>query len=146
MNLVLDSSVIAKLFIDEKDSDTATELFEKSSAGDITLRASTLVISEVGNTILKHLHGEDNGTEYMKQLFRLNIEYCSLDQTLATEAIRIAQSNGITYYDAVHVTFSQQYQSALVTEDKELLRKFRNVIPMKEALERIEKEATNNRI
>ena len=144
MNLVLDSSVIAKLFIDEKDSDSAAELLEKSSASDSAVRASTLVIYEVGNVILKHLHGKDSdGTEYMKQLFRLNIEYCSLDRTLATEAIRIAQPNNITYYDAVHVALSQRHQSALVTEDKELLKKFKNAIPIKNALERVEKEISH---
>ena len=34
MNLVLDSSVIAELFIDEKDSGSAAELLEKSSVSD----------------------------------------------------------------------------------------------------------------
>ncbi len=147
MNLVFDSSVIAKLLIDEKGSDKATELFEKSSAEDIAVIASDLVFYEVGNTILKHLRGKDkDGAEYMKQLFFLNIEYSSLDQTLAREVIRIAKTNNITYYDAVHITLSQRHKSALVTEDKELLKKFKNAISMKDALERIEKELkiTNN--
>lgn len=149
MNIVLDSSVIAKLFIDEKDSDKAAELFEKSSTTDIALVASTLVFYEVGNTILKHLRRKDkDGSEYMRQLFFLNVEYRSLDQTLAGEAIRMAKVHDITYYDAVHITLSQRCKSALVTEDKELLRKFENAIPMKDALERIEKEpkTTNNHI
>ena len=141
MNLVLDSSVVAKLFVDEKDSDKATEIFEKSSTRDIALAASTLVFYEVGNTILKHLRGKDkDGSEYMSQLFLLNIEYGSLDQALAREAIRIAKTNSITYYDAVHITMSQRHKSALVTEDKELLRKFENAISMEDVLERIEKE------
>jgi predicted nucleic acid-binding protein len=147
MNLVLDSSVIAKLFIDEKDSDKAAELFEESSTKDIALVASTLVFYEVGNTILKHLRGKDkDGSEYMKQLFLLNIEYRSLDQPLASEAIRMAKVHGITCYDAVHITLSQQHKSALVTEDKELLRKFENAIPLKDALERIEKELKTTHI
>ncbi|KYK37346.1 MAG: type II toxin-antitoxin system VapC family toxin [Theionarchaea archaeon] len=141
MNLVLDSSVIAKLFIDEKGSDKATELLEKSSTKDIALIASNLAFYEVGNTILKHLREKDkDGTEYMNQLFFLNIEYNSLDKTLAGEAIRIAKTNDITYYDAVHIIVSQRHESALVTEDKELLKKFKNAISMKDALERIEKE------
>lgn len=147
MKLVLDSSVIAKLFIDEKDSDKATELFEESSTKDIALVASTLVFYEVGNTILKHLRGKDkDGSEYMKQLFLLNIEYRSLDQPLASEAIRMAKVHGITYYDAVHITLSQRHKSALATEDKELIRKFENAIPMKDALERIEKEPKTTHI
>lgn len=97
MNFVLDSSVIAKLFIDEKDSDKAAELFEKSNTTDIALVASTLVFYEVGNRILKHLRKKDkDGKKYMNQLFFLNIEYRSLDQTLASEAIRMAKPNDIT--------------------------------------------------
>ncbi len=147
MNLVLDSSVIAKLFIDEKGSDKAIELFEKSSTEGITLIALDLVFYEVGNAILKHILGkEKDGSGYIRQLFFLNIEYSSLDQDLAGEAIKIAQTNDITYYDAVHIAFSQRHRSALVTEDKELLKKFKNAISMKSALERIEKEPkiTNN--
>jgi predicted nucleic acid-binding protein len=139
MNFVLDSSVIAKLFIDEKDSDMAAELLEKSCAKDIVLIASNLVFYEVGNTILKHLQRKDeDGTQYMNQLFFLNIEYNSLDQALAREAIRIAKTNGITYYDAVHIAVSLHHACDLVTEDRELLKKFKNAIPMKDALERIE--------
>ncbi|MBU7018132.1 MAG: PIN domain-containing protein [Theionarchaea archaeon] len=74
----------------------------------------------------------------MSQLFFLNIDYKSLDLTSAREAIRIARTNGVTYYDAVHVAVSLQHASALVTDDKELLKKFKNAIPMKDALEGIE--------
>jgi predicted nucleic acid-binding protein len=145
MNLVLDSSVLAKLFIDETGSDQATELLEKSSANDIGLIASDIVFYEVGNTILKHLRGKD-GTEYMKQLFFLNIEYSSLDQSAAGEAMRIAKTTDITYYDAVHIALSQRRKSFLVTEDKELLRKFKNAVSLKDAVERTEKgrKTTNN--
>ena len=139
MNFVLDSSVIAKLFIDEKDSDMAAELLEKSCTRNIALIASSLVFYEVGNTILKHLEKkEEDGTQYMDQLFFLNIDYKSLDLTSAREAMRIARTNGVTYYDAVHVAVSLQHASALVTEDRELLKKFKNAIPMKDALEGIE--------
>ena len=58
----------------------------------------------------------------------------------------MAKVHGITYYDAVHITLSQQHNSVLVTEDKELLRKFENAIPMKDALERIEKEPKTTHI
>lgn len=120
---------------------TKIELFERSSARDIELVASKLIFYEVGNTILKHFRDTDiDGSEYMNQLFFLNIEYGPLDQPLAREVIKIAQTHDITYYDAVHMTLSQQNKSFLVTEDKELLRKFENAISMRDALEKIEKE------
>lgn len=141
MNLVLDSSVIAVLFIDEKNSDKATELFEKSSTKGVGLVASRLILYEVGNAIWKHLRKKDiDGSEYVEQLFFLNIEYSSLDQPLASEAMRIAKTYDITYYDAVHIALSQRHMSVLVTEDKELLRRFKNAVSIEVAVERLEKE------
>lgn len=141
MNLVLDSSVVAKLFIDEKNSDKAAELFEKSSTKSVGLVASELILYEVGNVIWKHLRKKDmDGSEYVEQLFSLNIESSSLDQGLAYEAMRIAKTHDITYYDAVHIALSQRHMSVLVTEDKELLERFENAVSIEVATERLEKE------
>jgi predicted nucleic acid-binding protein len=57
----------------------------------------------------------------LKQLFSLDIKYISLDQNLATTALKIAMTHDITHYDAVHLAVAQQYTSILVTEDRELL-------------------------
>ncbi len=55
MKLVLDSSVVAKLFFEEKGSDSAIRLMEIGDEKDIEFIASDLVIHEVGNTIWKNL-------------------------------------------------------------------------------------------
>jgi predicted nucleic acid-binding protein len=62
----------------------------------------------------------------MNQLFSLNIEYSLLDQILASTAMKIAQTYNITYYDAVRLAVAQYHTSILVTEDRELLKKFNN--------------------
>jgi predicted nucleic acid-binding protein len=141
MNLVLDSSVIAKLFVEEEDSDLAVELFKQISIKG-KFWGSDPIFYEVGNTILKHLpEKSEKGPELVKQLFFLDIDYSILDRFLAIKAFEIAKTYNITYYDAVHIAVSQHCQSPLVTEDKELLKKFKHAISMSEAIERIEKES-----
>jgi predicted nucleic acid-binding protein len=135
MKFSLDSSVIAKLFINEKGSDDAIETIEKCQLKNIELLASVLIIYEVGNIILKNIKNKKyNGTLFIKQLFLLNIEYINTDQKFACKVMELAQKYNITYYDAVHIGISEEFKSPLITEDKELLKKYKNAINIKKAL------------
>ncbi len=135
MKLTLDSSVIAKLFIDEKDTKNAVSLMEKSIEDGAELIASELILYEVGNTIWKHIRKKKtDGQEYIRQLFFLNIDYLPPNQDTACQTIALAQEQDITYYDAVHVILAKNNETPLVTEDKELLEKVDSAINIKEAL------------
>lgn len=139
MKLVLDSSVVAKLFFDEANSDLAIKLMELGDAMDIEFLASDLVIFEVGNIIWKNLQKKKkDGTIYINLLFLLNIDFIPINDNLACEAIKQAQNYKITYYDGVHVAISKKNQAALVTQDKELLKKFKSACAIHEILEEIE--------
>jgi len=135
MKLALDSSVIAKLFIDENDTQNAVTLMEKSIENGGELIASELVFYEVGNTIWKHIRKKKtDGQEYLRQLFFLNIDYLPINPDAACQSIALAQEYDITYYDAVHVMLAKNNGASLVTEDKELLKKVDSAINIKEAL------------
>ena len=139
MKLVLDSSVVAKLFFEEAGSDFAIKLMELGDALDIEFLASDLVIYEVGNTIWKNLRKKTkDGTRYIKLLFLLNIDFIHLDDNLACEALNAAQKNNITFYDGVHIALSKKYEATLVTQDKELLKKFKTTLSIEGILERVE--------
>ncbi len=139
MKLTLDSSVIAKLFIDEKDTKNAVSLMEKSIEAGAELIASDLILYEVGNTIWKHIRKKKtDGQEYLRQLFFLNIDYLPINQDIACQTIALAQEYDITYYDAVHVMLAKNNEKPLVTEDKELLKKVDSAINIKEALRLLE--------
>ncbi|UCE37568.1 MAG: type II toxin-antitoxin system VapC family toxin [Thermoplasmata archaeon] len=139
MKLVLDSSVIAKLFFKEAGSDSAIKLMEIGDEKDIEFLASDLVIYEVGNTIWKNLRRKNkDGGRYIKLLFLLNIDFISIDDSLASEALDVAQRYNITYYDGVHMVVGKKNKATLVTQDKVLLKKFKSTSSIKEVLERIE--------
>jgi len=138
MSLTLDSSVIAKLFLEELGSSEAMKIMELSYFNDINLIASELIFYEVGNTIWKNLRkGNKVGTKYIDKLFSLNIDYIYLNKELARSAMKLAHYDNVTFYDSVHIVISQKYESPLVTEDKLLLKKFNITVDIKEALELI---------
>jgi predicted nucleic acid-binding protein len=135
MKLVLDSSVIAKLFFKEEGSDEAIKLMELGDAMDIEFLASDLVIYEVGNTIRKNLRKKTkNGVRYIELLFLLNIDYIGNDDGLASEALKQAQNKNVTYYDGVHIALSKKNQATLVTQDRELLKKFKTTSSIEKIL------------
>ena len=139
MRLILDSSVVAKLFFEEEGSDEAIRLMELGHENEMEFLASDLVIYEVGNTIWKNLRRKKRDrTRYIKLIFLLNIDFIQVDESLACEAIRQAQKNNISYYDGVHVALSRKNRALLITQDRELLNKIKSTLSIEEILERIE--------
>jgi predicted nucleic acid-binding protein len=140
MKLILDSSVIAKLFLEESGSEGALEIMESSYIEDLEIIASDLIFYEVGNTIWKHIRKKNkDGTKYINKLYLLNINYIPLNEDLAVKAMKLAQKHDITYYDGVHIALGQELKSKLVTEDKLLLSKFDSAINIEGAIGKIEK-------
>ena len=136
MNLILDSSVIGKMFIKEEGSDNVIELIRKSHIKKIELIASGLSVYEVGNIIYKTTQRKKiDSREYMESLFLININFIPINMFLACSAMGISTRRKITYYDAVHIALSEKYAAPLITEDKELLKKFNNTLNIKKTLE-----------
>jgi predicted nucleic acid-binding protein len=140
MKMVLDSSVLAKLFFKEEGSDSAIELMEKGDIYDLEFISSDLVVYEIGNTIYKNIKGKKkDGRRFIELVFLLNIELVPIGRTLAKEAMIQSQKNSITFYDGVHVALSKLNDAILVTQDKELLKKIKNTKSIDTIMELIEK-------
>ncbi len=141
MKLILDASVIAKIFLNEKHSFEIIELMTLGYSKNVTFMTSDLAHYEVGNVFCKHLRKKDSdGSELMKQLLLLDIEYIPLDNKLSVEVLKFAHNNDISYYGAAYIVLSNKYQLNLVTEDKKLLKMFDNTINIIDGLDRIKEE------
>jgi predicted nucleic acid-binding protein len=136
MRFVLDSSFIAKLITDEELSDEAIELYEREHMRELELIASQLAVYEVGNVIWKKVKksGGDGG-KYLEALLSLDVLYIGMEGHLTAEAMRIAQENDVTFYDAIHVATAESRQANLLTEDRELQRKFSFAISIRDAVD-----------
>lgn len=137
--MVLDTSVLVKLFLEEELSDEVFELLIQGREANIEFKASELVMFELGNAIWKyHRERKGYGSEMMIQTFLLDIERFPLEGESAIDALKIGHNNTITFYDAVHVELAQNLGALLVTNDKELLEKFDFAIGISAALESLE--------
>jgi predicted nucleic acid-binding protein len=140
MRFVLDSSVIAKLFVNEEGSDDFYRVWDICHEKNFHLYASELIIYEVGNTIYKNLRNTNKkGNKYIAQIYKLDMDLYPFDIEMAKKSMDTAQKLSITYYDAVHVTLSKIQGAELVTEDKELLKKYRDAININDTLVLIQK-------
>lgn len=140
MRFVLDSSVVAKLFVMELGSDNLYRVWDICHDKNFPLSASELIIYEVGNAIYKNLKiTKQKGNKYIEQIYKLDLTLHPLDVELAKKSMDTAQKLSITYYDAVHVTLSRVQGAELITEDKELLKKYKDAISINDTLALIQK-------
>jgi predicted nucleic acid-binding protein len=139
MKMLLDSSVVSKLFIEEEDSDEVAEIIKLGIENDIMFISSELLHYEVGNVIWKREKQTESACELIKRVFDLNIQCYQLDQYSSSETMKLAKDNNITFYDAVLVELAKKQDAIMVTADEELLKKFKNVICVKDALKQMKK-------
>lgn len=141
MRLVLDSSAIAKLLVEEPGTREAQELVGLAHSIGLELSASQLAVCEVGNVLARALRGTaDDGRALMEHLFLLDIAFLPVDAPRAAAASAIAHERGVTFYDAVHLALAEEFRCPLVTEDRELVAKGRGVVGLVEAV-RLAREA-----
>ena len=136
--MVLDTSVIGKLYVDEEYSKEMKELLVQGHEEDVTFKASELLFFELGNVIWKRHQGKkDSGAESLIRSYLLPLEKVSLEPEVSMDVLKIAHLYDISFYDAVHVQIAQSLGVKLVTEDRELKNKFDCAIGISEALESI---------
>jgi predicted nucleic acid-binding protein len=123
MDLVLDSSVVAKCVLPEHDSDKAITLLETATRGDRRLFVLDLALPEVSNAIwqwrrLNRVSG-DLALACMKDLLSCRVEIQSSIELLES-AMEIAVRYERTVYDALFVALSNSRQLTALTADEPL--------------------------
>ncbi len=122
---VLDSSVIAKWFVQEKDSEKAVEVRDLYIRGKVQLSTISLARYELGNTLWKHCSKtEDNVREDLEALSEMALPMQDLaDPIILTEAFHIARDLRITFYDASFVAWAEASKATFVTADEPLCKR-----------------------
>ena len=122
---VVDSSVVAKWFITEPDSDKAIELRDEFASGRLELAVPSLLFYEVMNAlrfsgsfkVLDLVVAARSLSKYRFGIWRPRGKLLELSSQLSVE-------KDLTVYDACYVALGRRTNSKVVTEDKELLVKF----------------------
>lgn len=126
LRLVVDASVLIKLFVDEEYSDKVHNLFEQL-AGDIPaiLYVPDLYCIECTNILLKYVRRfgrqlEDSRADLL-DLGRLTLRVVPIAK-LMEDALLLAAEQSITAYDAFYAALASHLAVPLVTADKLLAK------------------------
>ncbi len=122
---ILDSSIIAKWFVEEEDSEKAVEIRDLFVREKIRLSTISLARYELGNILWKHpSKTEDNVREDFEALSEMALPTHDLeDPRVLTRAFHIARDLRITFYDASFVAWAGVSKATFVTADGPLYRK-----------------------
>ncbi len=123
MRLVVDASVAVKWLVPEDDSDIARNL----AAGGDDLHAPRLMASEIANAVwrkarLGEIERGEAGT-MMASVPGMPVRW-NADETVCTDAIRLALALDRPVYDCVYLALAHRIGAAVVTAD----RRFANAV------------------
>ncbi|MDV3278268.1 MAG: type II toxin-antitoxin system VapC family toxin [Nitrososphaerales archaeon] len=122
---VVDSSIVAKWFLNEPGSELAIWVRDEFATGRMKLAVPTLLFYEVVNALrFSGQFGETDLTLASRSLSKYQFEVWRPRGRLLELSAQISLSRDVTVYDACYVALTRRLGSKLITEDKELLGKF----------------------
>ena len=128
-NLVVDSGITVKWYIEEDDSDIAQLIYNEYEAGNISFLAPDLIYAEFGNIIwkkqiFKNLNANEADfaiSEFKKISFTLTPITLLFD-----DAYKIAVKYKRTFYDSLYLALSERENCEFVTADEKFYNSVRN--------------------
>lgn len=124
MNLVIDASVVIKLYIPEILSDKSEEVMSRVADGKLMLWAPDLLYPETGNILWRkqRLH-ELTLAEVEEIVDAITYLPIRIEQSrpVMPLAVTIAMHSGITVYDAMYVAVARIYETRMITADRKLV-------------------------
>jgi len=117
--VVIDSSIALKWFIDEKDSSEARAIFQRHIDEIISIFAPYEIILEVINALYYRADFDNRKLQtVVETLFQAELNFASLNNSLALLTAEMMMKHNIASYDALFIALSQQLDSPLFTADK----------------------------
>lgn len=126
---VADASVILKWFskFGEEDLQRALILREGFRKRRIDLFAPELLIYEISNVLrYKEMLSESLIFEAMSSIYEMDILF-PVNLHIMADAVVLARKYGITVYDSTYLSFAQHVGCHLITADKKLLLKIKDI-------------------
>lgn len=132
INIILDSSVVAKWFFpDEEESELALKIKEDFINKEVSISVPILIFYEINNllkTAIKSLRiGRGKAMSAYQGFLELDfIIYSSKD--LMEKALEKAVNLDISSYDASYVVLAEYLKASFFTADKKLLEKTKSQV------------------
>jgi len=121
--VVLDTSVVAKWFLEEDGSDRAVKIRDEFFNGSIPIALCDLTLYELGNLLRFKGFSHKDVDEALASLFDLGIDIIVPTKGMLGSTARVAETHNLTFYDAAFVALAQELQFKLKTADREIFEK-----------------------
>lgn len=123
--VVLDTSVVAKWFLEEEGSDRAVKIRKNFLKGIQPIVVCDLTLYELGN--LLKFKGFTSGeiADALGTLFDLGVDIVVPTKNILRVAAKIAEKHELTFYDASFIALAQELQFNLKTADQKIFEKTR---------------------
>ena len=136
--IVIDASVVVKLFVQEDLSDEAHRLFEdlaaREAAQALDAYAPDFMWAECANALWKYArfygYSVQDAEDNLRDLCHLAITPVPAGQLLQSDAFRLACTYGITFYDSCYVTLAEDLGARFVTADRKLSQQIGARLPV----------------
>lgn len=117
--LVVDSSVIVKWLNQTKEQNVeqADKILNQARNGEVELITPELAKYETGNVLITKGVATSEAKISLSILYDFPITFITESLDLAQQTYILADSLGITYYDASFLSLAKQYDATLVTEN-----------------------------
>jgi predicted nucleic acid-binding protein len=122
--IVLDASVILKWVLDADDEPghaAARNLLDRWQRGEVSLAVPQLWLYEVGNVLCLKRPADAFGA--LAVLCDLGLIEIHLSRELIQRTVVLAQSHGLTFYDASYLAVAEARSAILVTADSKFHRR-----------------------
>ena len=122
---VVDASIVTKWYLVETNSDQAIKLRDEFATGRLRLTVPSLLFYEVTNALrFSGVFSEIDLTLAAKSLSKYRFGIWRPRGRLLELSVQLSVREDITVYDACYVALAKRLKTRLVTEDKDLLKKF----------------------
>jgi predicted nucleic acid-binding protein len=126
---VLDSSVVAKWFLNEEGSEAAMDYFDALMAGEANAAVPSSLFGEIASllwTRRRDVMDRETALASLRDLMKIPFEVTEVQGLLPT-SLEVAYDLEISPYDAVFVVLAEQLGRELVTADRRLWTRTRRV-------------------
>ena len=127
MNLVLDTSVVVKWFVEEKDVENALAIRTKFVRREVELFLPDLLFYELAN-VLRYKPDFNNIDVHksISSLFNIGISPLPFSEIVGIKAVSIAMDFEITFYDAYFYALAKELSIQLITADEKAYSKLKS--------------------
>lgn len=126
-SLLLDSSVVVKWYISEKNSELSLLIQEKFLSQELNLFLPELALYELAKGLrYSGLYEDSQIQEYLHAIYDIEVEVIPFSFSCLQAAITLSMARGLAVYDAYFVVQADDLGMLLVTADEKAYQKIKD--------------------